>query len=149
MGFTMNIKDIEKLIKMLEGTNVKEISLEQEGFKITLLRDVKTNQVLETNVVQVVAKENTASETKGEVKKNVDYIKASMPGTFYRKPSPDAEPYVNEGDIVKENTVVCIIEAMKIFNEIKAGKKGKILRILVNDGESIEYDQPLFEIEKI
>lgn len=85
-------------------------------------------------------------ETDTRQDEEVDVIKSPLVGTFYRASSPDADPYVEEGDEVDEDTIVCIIEAMKVMNEIKAEKTGTVKRILVNDGEAVDFDEPLFEI---
>jgi acetyl-CoA carboxylase biotin carboxyl carrier protein len=144
----MNIKDIEKLIKILKESDVNEITIEEEGVKIQLKRDILYKRNIE------VSNSCNNSDPGKAVSEKIDiptvetkFIRAKMPGTFYRAPSPDSPVYVKEGSIVNEDTVVCIIEAMKIFNEIKAGISGKIKKILINDGESVEYDQAIFEIE--
>jgi acetyl-CoA carboxylase biotin carboxyl carrier protein len=80
------------------------------------------------------------------VEENAEFYRSPMVGTFYRKPSPDADAYVNAGDSVDGESVLCLIEAMKVFNEIKAEFSGTILESLVKDGEAVEYDQPLFKI---
>jgi acetyl-CoA carboxylase biotin carboxyl carrier protein len=82
-------------------------------------------------------------------KKNTVYIRSPMVGTFYRAPAPDKPPYVQVGDIIQKGQVVCIIEAMKLFNEIQSEVSGKIVRILVENAQPVEYDQPLFEVEPI
>ena len=77
-----------------------------------------------------------------------DYFRSPMVGTFYRKPDPESPPFVDAGDGVSDDSVLCVIEAMKVFNEIKAEFSGKILEVLVQDGEAVEYDQPLFRISR-
>lgn len=77
-----------------------------------------------------------------------DYFRSPMVGTFYRRPNPESENYVDAGDAVQAETVICLIEAMKVFNEIKAEFRGTILEVLVQDGETVEYNQPLFKIRK-
>ena len=142
----MKIDEIKKIIQMLKNSDVKEIEFEDNGTKIKLVREVKKKN----EVITIVENEDKIiAHPQKTLKKDSIYIKSSMPGTFYAKPSPKDPPYVKEGDIVNENSVVCIIEAMKIFNEIKAGVSGKIVKILVKDGEGVEYNQNLFELEKI
>ncbi len=142
----MKIDEIKKIIKMLENSDVKEMEFEENGAKIKIVRDV----VSKNSVTTVIENSSVNKTTEPETKKNDSvFIKSNMPGTFYRKPSPDSPAYVKEGDVINEDTVVCIIEAMKIFNEIKAGISGKIIKILAKDGEGVEFGQPLFEMEKV
>lgn len=142
----MKIDEIKKIIKMLENSDVKEMEFEENGAKIKIVRDV----VSKNSVTTVIENSSVNKTTEPETKKNDSvFIKSNMPGTFYRKPSPDSPDYVKAGDVINEDTVVCIIEAMKIFNEIKAGISGKIIKILAKDGEGVEFGQPLFEMEKV
>ena len=143
----MKIDEIKKLIQMLKNSDIKEIEFEENGTKIKLIRDIASKDIVTTVIERPTA--NSKKIIVEEEKKEAFFIKSSMPGTFYRKPSPDSPNYVKEGDIINESSIVCIIEAMKIFNEIKSGINGKIVKILAKDGEGIEYDQPLFEIEKL
>ena len=144
----MNIKDIEKLIKILKESDVNEITIEEEGVKIQIKRDISYKENIRVlNSCNTLKPDKITSEKIDTPMEETEFIRAKMPGTFYRAPSPDSPVYVKEGVIINEDTVVCIIEAMKIFNEVKAGICGKIKKILVNDGDSVEYDQALFEIE--
>ncbi len=147
----MNIEQIEKLIKILKESDISEIVVEEgNGVKIHLKRDFLNGQTVVRTVESAAASSalTVVPPSPAPVQeKPKNHICAKMPGTFYRSPSPQSPPYVQEGDIVNENTVICIIEAMKIFNEIKAGVKGRIVKVLVENGEGIEYNQPLFEIE--
>lgn len=158
----MDIREIQDLIKFVAKSGVSEVSLETEDFKLT----VKTEQVSkakETIVYQVPAEvpaavpvaaapaANAAApapETpKAEPASNTVTIKSPMIGTFYRSPGPEKGPFVNVGDEVAPGKVICIIEAMKLFNEIECDVKGRIVKVLVDDASPVEYDQPLFLVE--
>lgn len=155
----MKIEFIKKLIELLENSNINEIEIKRFG---TSLRIVKLkNQVitsfqetpnpvkLETPEVKV--KEEKIEKKKEEVKEKKDYlmIKSPMVGTFYRAPAPDAPPFVELGDIVKPGQTVCIIEAMKIMNEIKSEISGKIVEIPVKNEQPVEFGQVLFLLEPL
>ena len=158
---SMDIKQIQDLIKFVAKSGVNEVAIEEEDFKIT----IKTNQA-PTYVTATVptaapaplpaaaaAPAPAAAETpkpaapKAEDTSNYVTIKSPMIGTFYRSPSPDKPVFVNVGDDVSAGKVVCIIEAMKLFNEIESEVSGKIVKILVDDAQPVEYDQPLFLVE--
>ena len=155
----MDIKQIQELIKFVSRSGVNEVAIEQEDFKIT----IKTNQPA-TYQVQAApqfqaAPAPIAVSVPTEVKspaapvkdENSNYItvKSPMIGTFYRSASPDKPLFVNVGDEIKAGQVICIIEAMKLFNEIESEVSGKIVKILVDNSSPVEYDQPLFLVEPI
>ncbi|PPL01251.1 acetyl-CoA carboxylase biotin carboxyl carrier protein [Parapedobacter indicus] len=153
----MDIKQIQDLIKFVAKSGVNEVSIEEENFKIT----IKTNQtptyvtatmpnVPQPQPVAAVAAPAEAPQPtapKTEDTSNYVTIKSPMIGTFYRSPSPDKPVFVNVGDEVTAGKVVCIVEAMKLFNEIESEVSGKIVKILVDDAQPVEYDQPLFLVE--
>lgn len=155
---SMDIKQIQDLIKFVAKSGVNEVAIEEEDFKIT----IKTNQA-PTYVTATVPTTATApipaaaavpaveapkpAASKAEDTSNYVTIKSPMIGTFYRSPSPDKPAFVNIGDDVSTGKVVCIIEAMKLFNEIESEVSGKIVKILVDDAQPVEYDQPLFLVE--
>jgi len=149
----MDIKQIQDLIRFVSKSGVNEVSIEQKDFKIT----IKTNQVsAAVNAVpaaQVVATAAPAAaapvpaiETAVDTSKYV-IIKSPMIGTFYRSASPDKPLFANVGDEIEPGTVLCIIEAMKLFNEIESEISGRIVKILVDNASPVEYDQPLFLVE--
>jgi acetyl-CoA carboxylase biotin carboxyl carrier protein len=154
----MDIKQIQELIRFVSKSGVNEVSLEQKDFKIT----IKTNQVqtvvnatipapaiaAPAPVAAAPAVLPAAAEA-AEDTTNYVTIKSPMIGTFYRSASPDKPLFVNVGDEVKSGTVVCIIEAMKLFNEIESEVSGRIVKILVENASPVEYDQPLFLVEPI
>ena len=152
----MNIKEIRELIELLEQSKIEEFEMERAGVRIRIR---KTLSVPTIPRAQVVA-ETTSTDSSGErqtaeiqteespEEEEENYIfKAPIVGTFYLTPKPDAEPLVKPGDHVTENSVLCIIEAMKIFNQIECDIEGEIIKILVQNGQPVEYGQPLFEIQ--
>ena len=168
----MKSSEIQALIKFVAKSGVSEVEIENKDFKITIKTppykrgNQPTVEVIRQEVVQpqqqqqaqqapVAAAPQTqaqaapAAPAKEAPSEDANYvtIKSPMIGTFYRKPSPDNPNYVSVGDEVKNETVVCVIEAMKLFNEIEAEISGKIVKILVDDGSPVEYDQPLFLVD--
>ncbi len=144
----MNIKKIEEVILLMEKHNLTEITVEEEGVKIHLKigpsgEIEKTIQA--TSPVLTPGREMPPAAKQGE--KNVVEIKAPMVGTFYRSPAPDATPFVDVGSRINEGDVLCIIEAMKLMNEIKSEVKGKIVDILVEKGGPVEFGQVMFLVE--
>ena len=157
----MNFKQIQQLIKFVSKTDVAEVNIENNNFKINIKGNPKPNpepvtQIIQqapsaTPPVQTVQAEpitkpvtTTIQDTNDD---NYRTIKSPIIGTFYRKPSPDKDVFVNIGDTVAEGDVLCVIEAMKLFNEIESDVSGKIVKILVEDASPVEFDQPLFLIE--
>ena len=132
----------------MEKHGLTEISVEEEGVKIHLSKG-PTGHIEKTiqmaSPVLTPAKEMPPAATEEE--KNLVEIKAPMVGTFYRSPSPDAKPFVDVGERLKEGDVLCIIEAMKLMNEIKSEVKGKIVDVLVSNGDPVEFGQVLFLVE--
>jgi len=162
----MDFKQIQELIKMINKSNIGELTVEQKDFRLTIKQ--KEDQVthvmsapVHTPPVYTAAPQSAAgtpqpaaSTSATEKPKAVDTpagnlitIKSPMIGTFYRRPSPDKPNLVEEGSDVAPGKVVCIIEAMKLFNEIESEVKGKIVKVLVEDASPVEYDQPLFLVE--
>ena len=151
----MKIKEIQDIINFIKKTDLDDVSIETENYKIR----VKKNN---TSITQIKGKkEKTIKLTKSpleetkkiedDTKKNIEsgniIIKSPMIGTFYRSPNPESDSFVNEGDTIKPGSTICIIEAMKLFNEIEAEVSGKIVKVLVNDSSPVEFDQPLFEVD--
>jgi len=153
----MDIKQIQDLIRFVSKSGVNEVSIEQESFKIT----IKTNQAptFVTASVPVAApapqvaapapSPEAAPAPAAPVADTTNYItiKSPMIGTFYRSASPEKPFFVNVGDEINEGSVLCIIEAMKLFNEIEAEVSGRIVKVLVDNSSPVEYDQPLFLVE--
>ena len=156
----MDIKDIQNLIKFVSKAEVSEVKYKTKDFEITIktpLAGSETNYmaspaVYHTAPQQVAAAAPVATavaptETPVEDDSKFITIKSPMIGTFYRKPSPDKDLFVNVGDEVTEGKVVCVIEAMKLFNQIESEVSGKIVKVLVDDATPVEYDQPLFLVD--
>ena len=144
----MRLKHIEKLVKILENSTVSEIEVtDLFGRKVRISKSSNsTKSTTQTNSPPIVQKANVVAE-KREERGNLVAIKSPIVGTFYRSPSPDAPPYVELGDAVKPGQVVCIVEAMKLMNEIESDVSGKVVKVLVENGKPVEYNQPLFLIE--
>ena len=150
----MNLKEIKDLIQIMNEHHLVEVEIEREGLKVRLVKGGQSRNfpsVIETAIVASPEKTSTAAEKESaaaQLSSNIVTIKAPMVGTFYLTPSPDAAPFVEEGSMIEEGQVICIIEAMKLMNEIKAEVKGKIQKILAENGQPIEFSQPLFLVEK-
>ena len=167
----MDINEIQDLIKFVAKAGVNEVEIEKKDFKIVIKSDYlakkKTNFKEETTIVQQqipmvnapvpaapaaapVAAITTVAEKeeeKQEDNSNLITVKAQMIGTFYRAAGPDKDPFIQVGSVVKPGDKLCIIEAMKLFNEIESEVSGKIVKILVDDISPIEFDQPLFLVD--
>ena len=143
----MDIRKIKKLIHMLEQSDLNEIEVSQGEESVRISK--RNSNVISTNISNTDQSQASTNqdpiESNTEVKGNI--IKSPIVGTFYRKPSPEKPPFVNIGDTVSEGDVVCIVEAMKMMNEIKSEYSGKIISILPSDGQPVEFDQTLIIIE--
>jgi len=144
----MDIRKIKKLIEMLQDSDLKEIEVSQGDESVRISRDNKSQTYVEPVIQkQVVHDANVASEKvvhQEEIEGN--QITSPIVGTFYRKPSPDKDPFIKVGDVVQEGDVLCIIEAMKMMNEIKSDFSGKVVSINVEDGQPVEYGQHIITI---
>lgn len=145
----MNYEDIKKLIDDMGNSKLTEISIDfPDGTKIGMKKEVKVvEKVQEKNIQHIEQKEvNEIVETETQ-EDNCQIVKSPMVGTFYLKPDPNSNPYVEIGKKVKKGDILCIIEAMKLMNEIECEFDGEITEILVKDGEMVEYGKPLFKIK--
>jgi acetyl-CoA carboxylase biotin carboxyl carrier protein len=144
----MDIRKIKKLIEMLQDSDLKEIEVSQGDESVRISRDNKSQTYVEPVIQkQIVHEANVASEKvvqQEEIEGN--QIASPIVGTFYRKPSPDKDPFIKVGDVVQEGDVLCIIEAMKMMNEIKSDYSGKVVSINVEDGQPVEYGQHIITI---
>lgn len=160
----MDFKQIQELIKIVNKSNIGELSIEEKEFKITIKQKQEPAQHIitaPTHIPTTQAMPNIANTTqpKKEIAQttpvdsttssNLITIKSPMIGTFYRKSAPDKPLFVEVGDEITKGKVVCIIEAMKLFNEIESEVSGRIVKVLVDDASPVEYDQPLFLVEPI
>lgn len=148
----MDFSQIKKLIQLLNDNNLGEITVKEGETKITIRhRDyAKTSgvaSVVSAPVVASVAATNTETKKEETPAGNFTTVKAPMIGTFYRSAGEGKEAFVKVGDKVKKGDVLCIIEAMKLFNEIQSEVSGKIVKVMVDNAQAVEYDQPLFLVE--
>lgn len=161
----MDLKEIQALIKFVAKSGAQEVSLETEDFKINIKTGPDASE--QPTIIQAVAPQQMpavaaaapaapapveaapAASAPAESDENANYITINSPmiGTFYRTPSPDQDAFVKVGDSIKPGDVLCIVEAMKLFNEIECEISGKIVKILADDQTPIEYDQPLFLVD--
>ncbi|MNJ83634.1 Biotin carboxyl carrier protein of acetyl-CoA carboxylase [compost metagenome] len=160
----MNLNEIQDLIKFVAKSGVTEVEIEQKDFKITIKSESKKSdspiivQAAAPVVPQMVAAPvqaaapaqvaaAPATESASTEDSKLITVKSPMIGTFYRSSGPDKEPFVSVGQSINKGETVCIIEAMKLFNEIEAEYSGKIVKVLVDDATPVEYDQPLFLVD--
>lgn len=149
----MDLKDLKKIVELVSEHNLNELSIEQKGIKLSIKRGGTAPVVVQGPAPVAIhapahlpAAAAPAAAAKDE-DAGLETIVSPMVGTFYRSPSPEADMFVKVGDRVGPDTVVCIIEAMKVMNEIKAEKAGVIKKICVENADSVEYGQVLFKIE--
>jgi acetyl-CoA carboxylase biotin carboxyl carrier protein len=151
----MDIKDIEHIIKILKQNEVTEFELEQEGTRVKLARSPAgtfTATEMRMDVVpavQIAMPAVAQSNGAGAQEDLGRFVKVESPivGSFYRRPSPDAEPFVKEGDVISKGSTLCIVEAMKLMNEIEAPTSGKVVKILGAEGQVVEFGEVLFLID--
>ena len=161
----MDFKQIQELIKMINKSNIGEVSIEEKGFKLTIkqkeepvqqliaapMQAQQVGAMVPASLPSIQPAAVGVSDKPGKVAEapagNFITIKSPMIGTFYRSASPDKPAFVGVGDDINPGKVVCIIEAMKLFNEIESEISGKIVKVLVEDASPVEYDQPLFLVE--
>ncbi len=148
----------------MKSSELSEFEIEEEGFKLRICRGSKgdppqivtmsTTSPFPPHVLDAVtppqppAKPQPLEQKEEKTAENIDFIKSPMVGTFYRSASPESTPFVEEGSEVEPESIVCIIEAMKVMNEIQAEMPAKIIEILVESGQSVEFGQPMFKVEK-
>ena len=143
----MDIRKIKKLIEMLQDSDLNEIEVSQGEESVRISRDsnntISTQMPLNSNPMQVpeIGKEEIQPELSG------NQIKTPIVGTFYRRPNPEKAAFINVGDIIEVGDVVCIVEAMKMMNEIKSEYSGKVVSIIAEDGQPVEFDQTLIIVE--
>lgn len=154
----MNLKDVKEMIKLMNDNGLTELEIEREGIKIKLRKT--TQDMLEPVRVQptqyVVEADrpptlvgNLSLSDQEKANENTKMIVSPMVGTFYRAPSPESEPFIEVGQIVEIGQVVCIIEAMKLMNEIKSEVRGKIVEVAVENAEPVEFGQSLFRVDPV
>lgn len=150
----MNIKEIKELIALMNENELMELEVERDGMKIRLRKSASgrietiAEEQTAPKIVHVVNREEKSGEP-AKQERNLTAIKAPMVGTFYRSANPEAKPYAEVGQTVEIGQVVCIIEAMKLMNEIKSEVKGRVVEILIENARSVEYGQALFMVEPV
>ena len=154
----MNIKDIQQLIKFVAKSGVSEVKIESKDLKIAIKTGSGDKPIVYSHPQAIIPQNNppinqeinveSATEMENDSEEsNLITIKSPIIGTFYRKPSPDKANFIEIGDSITEGDVLCVIEAMKLFNEIESEYSGKIVKILVDDASPVEFDQPLFLVD--
>ena len=150
----MKSKEIRDLIDFISSTGLEEVNIETEDFKVRVKRSPEGSTQIQHEPPAVVAitpapsgmEKSTSPEKSAEASKYIE-IKSPMIGTFYRSATPDADPFVNVGNSLSTGPTVCIVEAMKLFNEIESEISGTIVKVLVENATPVEYDQPLFLVD--
>lgn len=156
----MDLDLIKKLVKIVDGSGVTDLEIEENGLKVKIAKKIRNTQVISHTQIPMgpaqpvmqpaapKADESTKPQKEAEqIPSNLHEIRSPIVGTFYRSPAPDADSYVQVGSEVSAGSVLCIVEAMKLMNEIESDVSGKIVKILVDNGKPVEYNQPLFLIE--
>ena len=159
----MDLNYIKKLVKLVDESGVDEIEIEEEGTKIRVSKARHNSSAVPSYVPQFISQPQAAPQPAAEPQgnsapaaetpvakaeeKKYHEVRSPIVGTFYRTPAPNADPYVQVGSVVQTGTVLCIIEAMKLMNEIESDAGGKVVQIMVENGQPVEYNQPLFLIE--
>jgi acetyl-CoA carboxylase biotin carboxyl carrier protein len=151
----MDLNLIKKLVRIVDTSEITDLEIEESGFRIKIAKKIRGLQSFTQPQImpasaqsaeQQASKEETESSGT-ENKNNTHEVRSPIVGTFYRAPAPDADSYVNVGDEISQGSVLCIVEAMKLMNEIESDVSGKIIKILVENGKPVEYNQPLFLIQ--
>jgi len=151
----MNVKEIKEMVNLMNENGLVELEIEKDGMRIRLKKTSSGSEayngpiVVERQAIADAGARQTIPGPKEEVPVKTVEVKSPMVGTFYRSPSPEAPPYVEAGQDVEPGQVICIIEAMKLMNEIKSEVRGKILEILVDNAEPVEFGQSIFLIEPL
>jgi acetyl-CoA carboxylase biotin carboxyl carrier protein len=155
----MNNKEIQQLIKFVSKSGVNEVKIESKDFKISIKTGstpkvvhseplmISPQPISQAPVAPVIESQSNTEDTTTNQDDNLITIKSPIIGTFYRRPSPDKPNFVEAGDSISEGSVLCVVEAMKLFNEIESECSGKIVKILVEDASPVEFDQPLFLVD--
>ncbi|MFI5237147.1 MAG: acetyl-CoA carboxylase biotin carboxyl carrier protein [Ignavibacteriales bacterium] len=158
----MDLDLIKKLVKIVDTSGVTDLEIEENGLKVKIAKKIRNSHVVTQtqlsglSAAPVISTSGSAPSSEVPVKiktepeatkSNLHEIKSPIVGTFYRAPGPDADSYVQVGSVVSAGSVLCIVEAMKLMNEIESDVSGKVIKILVENGKPVEYNQPLFLIE--
>ncbi len=147
----MNAKEIQALLELVDQFDIEEFEMERSGVRIRIRKGSSGSHVQKKTAVEPSEEASLPSPEKepepiADQSEDLHVFRAPIVGTFYNSPKPDAEPFLHIGDSVESGSILCIIEAMKIFNQIESDAAGEIIRILVENGQPVEYGEPLFEI---
>jgi len=150
----INVRELQEVVSLMNESGIQKLHIEHEGTKVVIdkagipLEDTAVTEV-KTDEVKAAATEQAPQDSMSvnAADNNEKQILSPMVGTFYAKPEADADPYVQVGQTIEHKDVVCVIEAMKLFNEVDAGIEGEVLEILVKDGDVVEFGQPLFTVK--
>ncbi|MFH1782385.1 MAG: acetyl-CoA carboxylase biotin carboxyl carrier protein [Candidatus Omnitrophota bacterium] len=149
----MNLKEIKEIINLMNENSLGEIEIERDGMKIRIKKSISgkfeeiTEEGSQGTIQQVTSDQKETPQKETSQSKNLVAIKAPMVGTFYRAASPDSKPYVETGNNIDVGQTICVIEAMKLMNEIKSEVKGKVVEVLIENSGPVEYGQVLFMVE--
>ncbi len=155
----MDLNLIKKLVKVVDSSEITDLEVEENGFRVKIAKKIRTGNIITQPQIlansPAISNNNNSDESavreaeksKEVSKENLHEVKSPIVGTFYRAPAPDADPYVQIGESISVGSVLCIVEAMKLMNEIESDIDGKIVRILAENGKPVEYNQPLFLIQ--
>lgn len=150
----INVRELQEVVSLMKESGIQKLHIEHEGTKVVIdkagipLEDTAVTEV-KTDEVKAAATEQAPQDSMSvnAADNNEKQILSPMVGTFYAKPEADADPFVQVGQTIEHKDVVCVIEAMKLFNEVDAGMEGEVLEILVKDGDVVEFGQPLFTVK--
>lgn len=152
----VDIGDLKALIDLVKNTEVSELEVEKGGIRVRIKKSTtstsglrRVQETVSTAITPASAVPGTTPQASEVVEDKHHLVCSPIVGTFYRAPSPGAEPYVNVGDIIKKGQILCIVEAMKLMNEIESEVAGKIVEVLVEDSQPVEYGEILFKVEPI
>ncbi len=150
----MDLNLIKRLVKIVDTSGITDLEIEENGIRVKIAKKIKQAQVVaeqqvstQTGKMPAAQAEEKPEQIEETIPANLHEIRSPIVGTFYRAPAPDADNYSEIGNLVSPGTVLCIVEAMKLMNEIESDVSGKISKILVENGKPVEYNQPLFLIE--
>ncbi|NGY91099.1 acetyl-CoA carboxylase biotin carboxyl carrier protein [Bacillus megaterium] len=150
----INVRELQEVVSLMNESGIQKLHIEHEGTKVVIdkagipLEDTAVTEVKTEEVKAAVAEQTPQdSMSVNATANNEKQILSPMVGTFYAKPETDADPFVQVGQTIERKDVVCVIEAMKLFNEVDAGMEGEVLEILVKDGDVVEFGQPLFTVK--
>ncbi len=150
----MNLAELKELFELIAERNITEFELEEEGVKLRIKKDGGNVRITESATAAAVAaaiesQPDAAAQGEDESLDGLSIVRAPMVGTFYRKPEPGAEPFAGKGQQVKKGQTLCIIEAMKLMNEIESELSGELVEVFVEDGQSVQYGDKLFAIREM